>query len=101
MIIVVAQYFITPVPHMMLNFMQRAPPPLTGFMMLCAGDWWWSPLLEELQAEGSCVQADSWSLAVEANFLQTQHKDIIKQQDVIYGMLINSQHSHDKNSRIE
>uniref|UniRef100_A0A672FST1 Rho guanine nucleotide exchange factor 2-like n=1 Tax=Salarias fasciatus TaxID=181472 RepID=A0A672FST1_SALFA len=42
------------------------------------------PLLEELQVEGSCVQADSWSLAVEPNFLQTLHKDLIKQQDVIY-----------------
>uniref|UniRef100_A0A672G8I7 Rho guanine nucleotide exchange factor 2-like n=1 Tax=Salarias fasciatus TaxID=181472 RepID=A0A672G8I7_SALFA len=38
----------------------------------------------ELQVEGSCVQADSWSLAVEPNFLQTLHKDLIKQQDVIY-----------------
>lgn len=51
-----------------------------------AGEWWWSPLLEELQVEGSCVQADSWSLVVEPNFLQTLHKDLIKQQDVIYGM---------------
>lgn len=50
-----------------------------------AGDWWWNPLLEELQNEGSCVQSDSWSLAVDANFLQTLHKDVIKQQDVIYG----------------
>ncbi len=51
-----------------------------------AGEWWWSPLLEELQVEGSCVQADSWSLVVEPNFLQTLHKDLIKQQDVIYGI---------------
>lgn len=50
-----------------------------------AGEWWWSPLLEELQEEGKCVQADSWSLAVEQNFLQTLHKDLIKQQDVVYG----------------
>lgn len=54
--------------------------------MLCvSGEWWWSPLLEELQVEGSCVQADSWSLVVEPSFLQTLHKDLIKQQDVIYG----------------
>lgn len=51
-----------------------------------AGEWWWSPLLEELQVEGSCVQADSWSLVVEPSFLQTLHKDLIKQQDVIYGV---------------
>lgn len=51
----------------------------------CVGEWWWSPLLEELQEEGSSVQADSWSLVVEPSFLQTLHKDLIKQQDVIYG----------------
>uniref|UniRef100_A0A674MK57 Rho/Rac guanine nucleotide exchange factor 2 n=1 Tax=Takifugu rubripes TaxID=31033 RepID=A0A674MK57_TAKRU len=45
------------------------------------------PLLEELQVEGSCVQADSWSLIVEPNYLQTLHKDLIKQQDVIYELL--------------
>lgn len=55
-------------------------------LCLClSGEWWWSPLLEELQLEGSCVQADSWSMVVEPTFLQTLHKDLIKQQDVIYG----------------
>lgn len=60
---------------------------------MCAvvsGEWWWSPLLEELQVEGSCVQADSWSLIVEPDFLQTLHKDLIKQQDVIYGSVPDS-----------
>lgn len=50
-------------------------------------EWWWNPLLEQLQAEGVCVQADSWSMAVDPNFLQTLHKDVIRQQDVIYGDL--------------
>lgn len=50
-----------------------------------AADWWWNPLLEELQKEGCCISADSWSLAVDSKFLQTLHKDTIKQQDVIYG----------------
>lgn len=55
------------------------------FCCVVAGEWWWTPLLEEMQVEGSCVQADSWSLVVEPSFLQTLHKDLIKQQDVIYG----------------
>lgn len=69
----------------------RHPPSAPSFTLsevtcgVFSGDWWWSPLLEELQAEGSCVQADSWSLIVEPDFLQTLHKDLIKQQDVIYG----------------
>uniref|UniRef100_A0AAX7TWM5 Rho/Rac guanine nucleotide exchange factor 2 n=1 Tax=Astatotilapia calliptera TaxID=8154 RepID=A0AAX7TWM5_ASTCA len=59
----------------------------------------WSPLLDELQKEGSCVQVDSWSLAVEPNFLQTLHKDLIKQQDVIYE-LIQTEFHHVRTLRI-
>lgn len=40
------------------------------------------------------MQADSWSLAVEPNFLQTLHKDLIKQQDVIYGTATVTKHTH-------
>uniref|UniRef100_H3CKQ8 Rho/Rac guanine nucleotide exchange factor 2 n=1 Tax=Tetraodon nigroviridis TaxID=99883 RepID=H3CKQ8_TETNG len=67
-----------------LNFRSRT---LSMESLTDEGEWWWSPLLEELQAEGSCVQADSWSLIVEPHFLQTLHKDLIKQQDVIYELL--------------
>uniref|UniRef100_A0A3Q1C8S9 Rho/rac guanine nucleotide exchange factor (GEF) 2 n=1 Tax=Amphiprion ocellaris TaxID=80972 RepID=A0A3Q1C8S9_AMPOC len=55
--------------------------------------------MSELQAEGSCVQADSWSLAVEPTFLQTLHKDLIKQQDVIYE-LIQTEFHHVRTLRI-
>ncbi|XP_072249547.1 rho guanine nucleotide exchange factor 2-like isoform X2 [Leuresthes tenuis] len=79
-----------------LNFRSRT---LSMESLTDDGDWWWSPLLEELQSEGSCVQADSWSLAVEANFLQTQHKDLIKQQDVIYE-LIQTEFHHVRTLRI-
>ncbi|CAN9514403.1 unnamed protein product [Ophioblennius macclurei] len=64
-----------------LNFRSRT---LSMESLTDESEWWWNPLLEELQVEGSCVQADSWSMAVEPNFLQTLHKDLIKQQDVIY-----------------
>ncbi|XP_074539624.1 rho guanine nucleotide exchange factor 2 isoform X2 [Halichoeres trimaculatus] len=67
-----------------LNFRSRT---LSMESLTDDGEWWWSPLLEELQVEGSCVQADSWSLAVEPSFLQTLHKDVIKRQDVIYELI--------------
>uniref|UniRef100_A0A671UZY3 Rho/Rac guanine nucleotide exchange factor 2 n=1 Tax=Sparus aurata TaxID=8175 RepID=A0A671UZY3_SPAAU len=79
-----------------LNFRSRT---LSMDMFFRSCEWWWSPLLEELQVEGSCVQADSWSLVVEPNFLQTLHKDLIKQQDVIYE-LIQTEFHHVRTLRI-
>uniref|UniRef100_A0A3Q0SW32 Rho/Rac guanine nucleotide exchange factor 2 n=1 Tax=Amphilophus citrinellus TaxID=61819 RepID=A0A3Q0SW32_AMPCI len=77
-----------------LNFRSR-----TLSMESLTDDAEWSPLLEELQKEGSSVQADSWSLAVEPGFLQTLHKDLIKQQDVIYE-LIQTEFHHVRTLRI-
>ena len=51
------------------------------------GEMYYSSLLEELQEEGRCVSTDSWSVAVDHSFLQSQRKDVIKRQDVIYGEL--------------
>ncbi|XP_061649942.1 rho guanine nucleotide exchange factor 2-like isoform X6 [Phyllopteryx taeniolatus] len=79
-----------------LNFRSRT---LSMESLTDDGDWWWSPLLEELQEEGRSVQADSWSLVVEAKFLQTLHKDLIKQQDVIYE-LIQTEFHHVRTLRI-
>uniref|UniRef100_A0A3Q2DNK8 Rho/rac guanine nucleotide exchange factor (GEF) 2b n=1 Tax=Cyprinodon variegatus TaxID=28743 RepID=A0A3Q2DNK8_CYPVA len=53
----------------------------------------------ELQKEGCCISADSWSLAVDSKFLQTLHKDTIKQQDVIYE-LIQTEFHHVRTLRI-
>uniref|UniRef100_A0A8D3DCQ5 Rho guanine nucleotide exchange factor 2-like n=1 Tax=Scophthalmus maximus TaxID=52904 RepID=A0A8D3DCQ5_SCOMX len=79
-----------------LNFRSRT---LSMESLTDDGEWWWSPLLEQLQVEGGCVQADSWSLAVESNFLQTLHKDVIKRQDVIYE-LIQTEFHHVRTLRI-
>ncbi|KAM4735595.1 rho guanine nucleotide exchange factor 2 isoform 2-T2 [Anableps anableps] len=79
-----------------LNFRNRT---LSMESLTDDGEWWWSPLLEELQKEGCCVQADSWSMAVDSKFLQTQHKDVIKQQDVIYE-LIQTEFHHVRTLRI-
>uniref|UniRef100_A0A1A8EZR2 Rho/rac guanine nucleotide exchange factor (GEF) 2 n=1 Tax=Nothobranchius korthausae TaxID=1143690 RepID=A0A1A8EZR2_9TELE len=79
-----------------LNFRSRT---LSMESLTDEGEWWTSPLLEELRTEGICVQADSWSLAVEPSFLQTLHKDVIKQQDVIYE-LIQTEFHHVRTLRI-
>ncbi|KAL7393461.1 hypothetical protein ABVT39_011202 [Epinephelus coioides] len=79
-----------------LNFRSRT---LSMESLTDDSEWWWSSLLEELQVEGSCVQADSWSLVVEPNFLQTLHKDLIKKQDVIYE-LIQTEFHHVRTLRI-
>ncbi|XP_068178967.1 rho guanine nucleotide exchange factor 2-like isoform X4 [Antennarius striatus] len=79
-----------------LNFRSRT---LSMESLTDEGEWWWSPLLEELQVEGSCIQADSWSVVVEPSFLQTLHKDLIKQQDVIYE-LIQTEFHHVRTLRI-
>uniref|UniRef100_A0A8C6PD48 Rho/Rac guanine nucleotide exchange factor 2 n=1 Tax=Nothobranchius furzeri TaxID=105023 RepID=A0A8C6PD48_NOTFU len=78
-----------------LNFRSRT----LSMESLTDEEWWTSPLLEELRTEGICVQADSWSLAVEPSFLQTLHKDVIKQQDVIYE-LIQTEFHHVRTLRI-
>ncbi|KAM9783148.1 rho guanine nucleotide exchange factor 2 [Neosynchiropus ocellatus] len=79
-----------------LNFRSRT---LSMESLTDEAEWWWSPLLEQLQLEGSSVQADSWSTVVEPNFLQTLHKDLIKQQDVIYE-LIQTEFHHVRTLRI-
>ncbi|XP_061573809.1 rho guanine nucleotide exchange factor 2 [Cololabis saira] len=79
-----------------LNFRSRT---LSMESLTDEGEWWWSPLLEELQNEGNAVKADSWSMAVEPGFLQTLHKDLIKQQDVIYE-LIQTEFHHVRTLRI-
>uniref|UniRef100_A0A8C5GJV0 Rho guanine nucleotide exchange factor 2-like n=1 Tax=Gouania willdenowi TaxID=441366 RepID=A0A8C5GJV0_GOUWI len=63
------------------------------------GEWWWSPLLEELKLQGSCVQSDSWSSSVDQSYLQTLHRDLIRQQDVIYE-LIQTEFHHVRTLRI-
>lgn len=51
----------------------------------CAGDQYYSSVLEEIEFEGKDYKADSWSMAVDSGYLQTHRKDVIKRQDVIYG----------------
>ncbi|XP_042292158.1 rho guanine nucleotide exchange factor 1a isoform X2 [Thunnus maccoyii] len=51
------------------------------------GDIYYTSVLEEMELEGQDFKADSWSMAVDSNYLQSQSKNIIKRQDVIYELI--------------
>lgn len=42
-------------------------------------------LMGEFDAEAKELEADSWSLGVEQQYLQQLDKELVKRQDVIYG----------------
>uniref|UniRef100_A0A665WBC2 Rho guanine nucleotide exchange factor 2-like n=1 Tax=Echeneis naucrates TaxID=173247 RepID=A0A665WBC2_ECHNA len=51
------------------------------------GDIYYTSLLEDLELECQDFKADSWSMAVDSNYLHTHRKDVIKRQDVIYELI--------------
>ncbi|XP_052433838.1 rho guanine nucleotide exchange factor 2 [Carassius gibelio] len=63
------------------------------------GEMYYASMLEELEKDGKDFKADSWSLAVDSSYLQSQRKDIIKRQDVIYE-LIQTELNHMRTLRI-
>ncbi|KAK1154617.1 rho guanine nucleotide exchange factor 2 isoform X1 [Acipenser oxyrinchus oxyrinchus] len=67
-----------------LNFRNRA---MSIESLNDEGEQFYSQMLSELEAEGEDFKADSWSLAVDTNFLQQQRKDVMKRQDVIYELI--------------
>ncbi|KAG7276545.1 hypothetical protein CRUP_019595 [Coryphaenoides rupestris] len=79
-----------------LNFRNRA---MSLESLTDEGELYYASLLEDLQEEGRCVCADSWSVAVDHSFLQSQRKDVIKRQDVIYE-LIQTEFHHVRTLRI-
>ncbi|XP_072561648.1 rho guanine nucleotide exchange factor 2-like isoform X1 [Paramormyrops kingsleyae] len=67
-----------------LNFRSRA---MSMESLNDEGEMYYTSMLEELQLEGRDFEADSWSRAVDSSYLQTQRKDVIKRQDVIYELI--------------
>ncbi|XP_041095010.1 rho guanine nucleotide exchange factor 2-like isoform X1 [Polyodon spathula] len=67
-----------------LNFRNRA---MSIESLNDEGEQFYSQMLSELEAEEEDFKADSWSLAVDTNFLQQQRKDVMKRQDVIYELI--------------
>lgn len=43
------------------------------------------PLMGEFEGEVKDLEADSWSLCVEQQYLQILDREVVKRQDVIYG----------------
>lgn len=43
-------------------------------------------LMGEFEAEAKDLEADSWSLGVEPQYLQQLDRELVKRQDVIYGV---------------
>ncbi|XP_019723315.1 rho guanine nucleotide exchange factor 2 isoform X1 [Hippocampus comes] len=50
------------------------------------GDYYTS-VLEEMELEGEDFKADSWSMAVDMDYLHAHSKNVIKRQDVIYELI--------------
>lgn len=47
----------------------------------------YNELMSDFEMDEKDFAADSWSLAVDGSFLQQHKKEVMKQQDVIYGEL--------------
>ncbi|XP_067305518.1 rho guanine nucleotide exchange factor 2 [Pseudorasbora parva] len=79
-----------------LNFRNRA---MSMESLYDEGEMYYTSMLEELEKDGKDFEADSWSLAVDSSYLQSQRKDVIKRQDVIYE-LIQTEFNHVRTLRI-
>ncbi|XP_016380281.1 rho guanine nucleotide exchange factor 2 isoform X1 [Sinocyclocheilus rhinocerous] len=79
-----------------LNFRNRA---MSMESLNDEGEMYYASMLEELEKDGKDFEADSWSLAVDSSYLQSQRKDVIKRQDVIYE-LIQTELNHVRTLRI-
>ncbi|XP_016375750.1 rho guanine nucleotide exchange factor 2-like [Sinocyclocheilus rhinocerous] len=79
-----------------LNFRNRA---MSMESLNDEGEMYYASMLEELEKDGKDFEADSWSLAVDSSYLQSQRKDVIKRQDVIYE-LIQTELNHMRTLRI-
>uniref|UniRef100_A0A8C1DZD1 Rho/rac guanine nucleotide exchange factor (GEF) 2b n=1 Tax=Cyprinus carpio carpio TaxID=630221 RepID=A0A8C1DZD1_CYPCA len=79
-----------------LNFRNRA---MSMESLHDEGEMYYASMMEELEKDGKDFEADSWSLAVDSSYLQSQRKDVIKRQDVIYE-LIQTELNHVRTLRI-
>uniref|UniRef100_A0A8C2C7L5 Rho/rac guanine nucleotide exchange factor (GEF) 2 n=1 Tax=Cyprinus carpio TaxID=7962 RepID=A0A8C2C7L5_CYPCA len=79
-----------------LNFRNRA---MSMESLHDEGEMYYASMMEELEKDGKDFEADSWSLAVDSSYLQSQRKDVIKRQDVIYE-LIQTEMNHVRTLRI-
>lgn len=55
------------------------------FSLVSGAEVIYSQLMSDFEMGEKDFEADSWSLAVDNNFLQQHKKEVMKRQDVIYG----------------
>ncbi|XP_052473504.1 rho guanine nucleotide exchange factor 2 isoform X1 [Carassius gibelio] len=79
-----------------LNFRNRA---MSMESLNDEGEMYYASMMEELEKDGKDFKVDSWSMAVDSSYLQSQRKDVIKRQDVIYE-LIQTELNHVRTLRI-
>lgn len=60
-------------------------PDINGCLSATGADVIYSQLMSDFATDEKEFEADSWSLAVDNNYLQQHKKDVMKRQDVIYG----------------
>lgn len=58
-----------------------------AWLPVCHLDSHYAQLRCELESDAQNLQAESWSLTVDQNYLKSLNKDVVKRQDVIYGKL--------------
>lgn len=54
---------------------------------MCHPDSHYALLRGELESNAQNLEAESWSVAVDQNYLKSLNKEAVKRQDVIYGKL--------------
>lgn len=52
---------------------------------MCHPDTHYALLRGKLESDAQNLEAESWSAAMDQNYLKTLHKEAVKRQDVIYG----------------
>lgn len=57
------------------------------WLSLCHPDSHYARLQGELEFDAQNLEAESWSMAVDQNYLKALSKEAVKRQDVIYGRL--------------
>lgn len=55
--------------------------------LVCHSDSHYVQLQGELDSDAQNLEAESWSLAVDQNYVKALNKEAVKRQDVIYGRL--------------
>lgn len=54
---------------------------------MCHPDSHYAVLRGELESNAQNLEAESWNVAVDQNYLKALNKEAVKRQDVIYGRL--------------